>query len=217
MCLKNIITSMLVVVSFISFSFSFPGYADAQPPQKRSTMVDEIINAYFDNVGNLLLLISTDVILANANNSRHIGGYLTRYNFGELFAIGSFVIAVSLSVDLESAKSVYTLGEVSGGGGRSWEQTLASSSISPFLGGAVGLLLGGAVEQEPLVGGIIGFALGSMLSPVSATIGYNQAQPTENVEKRRFGQRNDSIPSDIFNFEQSKISDFTVTLYQKRF
>ncbi|HIE27596.1 TPA: hypothetical protein EYP66_09940 [Candidatus Poribacteria bacterium] len=217
MRLKSVIISILVVVSFIFISFWFSSDADAQRPQKRSTMVDEIINAYFENVGNLILLISTDVILANANDSRNVGGYLTKYNFGELFAIGSFIIAVSLSIDLESAKSVYTLGELSGGGKRSWEQTLASSSISPFLGGAVGLLLGGAVEQEPLVGGIIGFALGSILSPVSATIGYNQAQPTENVEKRRFGRRNDSIPSDILDFEQSKISDFTVTIYQKRF
>ena len=207
----------VIITTLVIVSLGFSSYANAQPSQKRSNMGDEIINAYFDNVGNILLLISTDIILADINDSRHIGGYLTKYNFGELFAIGGFIIAVSLSIDLESAKSVYTLGELSGGGGRSWERTLASSSISPFLGGAVGLLLGGAVEQEPLVGGIIGFALGSMLSPVSATIGYNRAQPTENSERRRFGQRNNLPPSDVLKSEQAEISDFTVTLYQKRF
>ena len=206
----------VVITTLIVISFGFSSYANAQSLQKRSTMGGEIVNSYLDNVGNLILLISTDVILANANDSRHFGGYLTKYNFGELFAVGGFIIAVSLSVDLESAKSVYTLGELSGGGGRSWEQTLVSSSISPFLGGAVGLLVG-AVEQEPLVGGIIGFALGSILSPVGATIGYNQAKPTENSERRRFGQGYNLLPSDILNSEQAKISDFTVTLYQKRF
>jgi len=216
MRLKKAIITMLVIVGFTLLNFGFVDYANAQSIEKRSTMGDEIINAYFDNVGNLLLLISTDVILADVNDSRHFGGYLTKYNFGELFAIGSFVIAVSLSVDLESAKSVYTLGELSGGGGRSWEQTLVSSSISPFLGGAVGLLIGGAVEQEPLVGGIIGFALGSILSPVGATIGYNQLQPTENVERRRLGYGHNLLPSDNLNSEQ-ETSDFTVTLYQKRF
>jgi hypothetical protein len=205
----------VIITTLIVISFGFSSYANAQILQKRSAMSDEIINGYFDNVGNLILLISTDVILANANDSRNFGGYLTKYNFGELFAIGGFVIAVSLSVDLESARSVYTLGELSGGGGRSWEQTLLSSSISPFLGGAAGLLIGGAVEQEPLVGGIIGFALGSILSPVGATIGYDQARPTESPERRRFGQGNNLLPSDIS--EQAKISDFTVTLYQKRF
>jgi hypothetical protein len=68
-----------------------------------------------------------------------------------------------------------------------------------------------------LVGGIIGFALGSILSPVGATIGYNQAKPTENSERRRFGQGYNLLPSDILDSEQAKISDFTVTLYQKRF
>jgi hypothetical protein len=92
-----------------------------------------------------------------------------------------------------------------------------SSSISPFLGGAVGLLIGGAVEQEPLVGGIIGFALGSILSPVGATVGYDKAKPTESSERRQFGQRYNLLPSDILNSKQAKISDFTVTLYQKRF
>lgn len=212
MRLISVISTTLIVISF-----GFSSYANAQPLQKRSTMGGEIINSYFDNVGNLILLISTDVILANTNDSRHFGGYLTKYNFGELFAVGGFVIAVSLSVNLESAKSVYTLGELSGGGGRSWEQTLLSSSISPFLGGAIGLLLGGAVEQEPLVGGIIGFALGSILSPVGATIGYDEAKPTESSERRRFGQGYNLLPSDILNSEQAKNSDFTVTLYQKRF
>jgi hypothetical protein len=209
---RTIIITILVIVSL-----GFSSYANAQSFQKKSTMSDEIINGYFDNVGNLILLISTDVILANANDSRNFGGYLTKYNFGELFAVGGYIIAVSLSADLESARSVYTLGELSGGGNRSWEQTLLSSSISPFLGGAVGLLIGGTVEQEPLVGGIIGFALGSILSPVGATIGYDQAKPTESSERRRLGQRYNLPPSDILNSEQAKISDFTVTLNQKRF
>jgi len=207
----------VIIATLIVISFGFSSYAHAQSFQKRSTMGGEITNSYLDNVGNLILLISTDVILANANDSRNFGGYLTKYNFGELFAVGGYIIAVSLSVDLESAKSVYTLGELSGGGGRSWEQTLLSSSISPFLGGAAGLLIGGAVEQEPLVGGIIGFALGSILSPVGATIGYDKAKPTESIERRRVGQGYNLLPSDALNSEQAKISDFTVTLYQKRF
>jgi len=181
-------------------------------------MGGEILNAYFDNVGNLILLISTDMILANVNNSRHVGGYLTKYNIGELFAIGGFIVAVSLSIDLESAKSVYTLGELSGGGGRSWEQTLLASSISPFLGGAVGLLYGGVVENEPLMGGIIGFTLGSMISPIAATIGYDRAQPMKPEERhRRFGRGYNLIPGGTLDSSPMSTSYFAVTLFQKRF
>ena len=214
------IIAITIVVSFIFFSFGLSDYvstADAQIPAKRSTMPGEIANAYLDNIGNLILLISADLILADINNAKHFGGYLTKYNFGELFAIGGFVVAVSLSIDLESAKGVYKFGELQGGGGRSWEQTLLASSISPFVGGAVGLLIGGAIEEEPLVGGIIGFAVGAMLSPIGASIGYNHTPPMEQQE-RRLGLGREYNPSpEAFPHTQTERPQLTVTVLQKRF
>jgi len=174
------VATITLIAAFIFINFSSTAGADG-----KSKMADEIIEAYFLNIGNFILLAAMDVIMANINDSRVMGGYLEKYNYGELFAIGSYVVAVSLSIDMESSKSIYTYGEISGRDReRTWERTLLTSSIAPFLGGAIGLLYGGIVKEKPMVGGIIGFGAGSILCPVAAVIGYNRSQPMAYYELR---------------------------------
>ena len=169
----KIVATVTLISAFIFFNFG-----SAECAYEKSEMADEIIEAYLVNVGNFILLASMDVIMANINDARPIGGYLDKYNYGQLFAIGSYFVAVSLIINMDSAKAVYTYGEISGRDSEhSWERTLLTSSIAPFLGGAIGLLYGGIVKEKPMIGGIIGFGVGSILCPVSAAIGYNRSKP----------------------------------------
>ena len=214
---KRVVIIILIAV-FMLFNFG-----SAARASKGAGMADEIIEAYFLNVGNFILLASMDVIMANINDSSSIGGYLDKYNYGELFAIGSYIVAVSLSIDMESAKAVYTYGEISGRGSESsWERTLLTSSIAPFLGGAIGLLYGGIVKEKPMIGGIIGFGVGSILCPVAAAIGYHRSKPMASKRppfelRRGAGLAPGQMPVSSSWRSISKSAHILVPLIRKRF